>query len=87
MERQTSVPRKSFQEKVSWFFTGYADTRAEKILYFIKRLLWLCFVTSAIRYLIEFFIGIFTGNGFVALSLLIPAGISAGAAFLFFRFD
>ena len=70
MERQTSVPRKSFQEKVSWFFTGYADTRAEKILYFIKRLVW-----------------IFTGNGFVALSLLIPAGISAAAAFLFFRFD
>lgn len=77
----------SFQGKVSWFFTGYAETPAEKILYFIKRLVWLCLLVSSIRFLIEFFIGIAAGNGLTALSLLIPAGVSAAVALLFFRFD
>lgn len=76
---------KNFSEKIKWFFTGYSFTREQKILYFIKRLVWLSFVSSAIKYSIAFIVEISKGN--LAMSLIIPILISALASILFFKFD
>lgn len=79
--------KRSFQEILEWFFIGYSMTQSEKVLYFIKRLVWIGFVCAAIRYAVQLVYGLCTGGGPTALSLLIPAGIAGAAAFLFFRFD
>ncbi len=76
---------KNFSEKIKWFFTGYSYTNKQKVLYFIKRLVWLGFVSSAIKYSIAFIVEISKGN--LTMSLILPILISALASILFFKFD
>lgn len=76
---------KNFSEKVKWFFTGYSYTRAEQILYLIKRLLWLSFVFGCIESIVFLIMSVFNGN--FTPSLLIPAIIYGLTSVLFFKFD